>query len=281
MRLRTLIGVAVGALLVASLASAATAPPAAVPAPPAATPRAADGHPDLGGMWRRAAGGRAASFANISGGEGFTRNVTRDGDFENGELDAEVIVKSDQDMPQYKPEYWAQLHDLEEFAYRRPADPAYGCKNPGVVRLGMPAEIIDLPGKVILIYTGEHLWIREVPTDGRPLPKPDDYEATKIVGNSSGHWDGDTLVIETVDFPPDLIWYSSRGWMGSPEAKIVERFRRIGDALTLETTVDDPMFVQPWTPRPQRMVINRDPAPILPQPLPCQDHDGALLPPSN
>ena len=204
----------------------------------------------------------------------------RDGNIDYVEIDGEFMVKSSQDMPDYKPEYWQQIRDLEEYAYRRGPDPAYGCKNPGVVRLGVPAEIVQMPGKVLLVYTGEHLWMREIPTDGRPLPKPDDYEATKVVGTSSGHWDGDTLVIESVDFPPDLIWYSSRGWVGSPDAKVTERFQRVGDTLTLNVTVDDPTFVHPWVLSPQRMVRNRNPRALVAQPLPCQDHDAPLLPPS-
>ena len=282
---------AVSALALAAVGGAAqvAAAPAAGPATAPPTPRTSDGHPDLTGLWRRPP---PPADANVNVGR-FTVGVTsvytggssflviRDGDEDYLEIDGEFMTKSDQDMPEYRPEYWDKIRDLEEYAYRRPADPAYGCREPGVVRLGEPEEIVELPGKVILIYTGEHLWMREIPTDGRPLPKPDDYEGTKIAGTSSAHWDGDTLVIETVDFPPDLIWYSSRGWIGSPEAKITERFTRAGDALTLSTTVDDPMFVHPWTLRPERLLLNRAKAALLQQPLPCEDHDGPQLPPSS
>ena len=122
-----------------------------------------------------------------------------------------------------------------------------------------------MPHKVLLRYGGARSAIREVATDGRPLRSEDQYEGLHILGGSTvGRWEGDTLVVETVDFAPDLVWYSTRGWPMSPDAKITERFTRQGDVLRLETTVDDPAFIRPWVLAPMERQIT----------------SGALLPPA-
>ena len=302
MRMKTLSALALGAgLAVAAYAPSvlAAAAPAARPATAATaaapTPRTPDGRPDLTGLWQRrpeVVANRAFGFADggkseaYSGGQ--TYNIVRDGNIDYVEIDAEFLVKSYQDMPQYKPEFWDKLHQLEEFAYRRPADPEYGCKNPGVVRLAAPAEMFQTPGKVTLIYNGTsddgtsaHIWVREVPTDGRPLPKPDDYDGLRPTGTSVGHWEGDTLVIETVDFPDDGVWYNRPGWFGSADAKVIERFHREGDTLAYDQTIDDPNFIKPWVRPTIYMLANNNPKTLLAQPLSCVEHDADLLPPSS
>lgn len=254
------------------------------------TPRTADGHPNLTGMWR-AGGGRPGGgnrsfqvFGNAGEAEGGgqeTAVATRDGNMNYIEMDAEFLGKAGQDMPLYKPENWEQVRRLEEFSFRRPADPAYGCRNPGIVRLAAPAEIVQLPNKLIFMYSGEHLWMREIPTDGRAFPKEDDYEGARTTGFSVGRWEGDELIVESVDFPADMVWYSNRGWIGSPNAKITERLRRVGDQLSYNVTVDDPLFLKPWVRPAQSLLANNDPAALLLSPTPCLDRDGAQLPPSS
>ena len=63
-------------------------------------------------------------------------------------------------------------------------------------------------------------------------------------GNSRGHWDGDTLVVETTGFPEGMAY---RG--GSPRQRLVERFRRVdAETLRYELTVIDPeTWTAPWT----------------------------------
>jgi len=123
-----------------------------------------------------------------------------------------------------------------------------------------------MPRKVLLRYGGARSAIREVAMDGRPLRSEDQYEGANILGGSTvGRWDVDTLVVETVDFAPDLVWYSQRGWFMSPGAKVTERFTRQGDVLRLETTVDDPAFLRPWVLAPMERQVTA----------------GALLPPAS
>jgi hypothetical protein len=192
--------------------------------------------------------------------------AVRDADFYWLEIDQEIILKGNREnLPLYKPEHWEQVRINEEYGYERPADPGWGCQEVGIIKRGFPAEIIQMPHKVLLRYGGHRSAVREVAIDGRPLRSEDQYEGLHILGGSTvGRWQGDTLVVETVDFPPDLVWYSTRGWPMSPDAKITERFTRLGDVLRLETTVDDPAFIRPW---------------VLP-PMERQITPGALLPPA-
>jgi hypothetical protein len=287
---------AAGAFILATGALAAGAPPATRPAAPAApAPRLANGHPDFTGYWTRrpapGAGPANRSFLvqdagkTDSGGE-LTVHHFRDGNFNYAEIDAEFDVKLSEDMPVYKPEFWDKVRNNEEYGYRRPADPGYGCGNPGLVRMGVPVEMFETPGKITLIYAGGGAgasgpWVRDIPTDGRKLPSPDDYGGVNPQGVAVGHWEGDTLVIETVDFPGDATWYSTRGWIGSAEAKVTERLHYQGDTLVYDQTVEDPAFQKPWVRPTVYLQASKNPSQTMPVQPPCVEIDGAYLPPSN
>jgi hypothetical protein len=199
--------------------------------------------------------------------------VVRDANFHWLEIDQEIIIKSNREnLPLYKPEHWEQVRSNEEYGYERAVDPGFGCQEVGIVKRGFPAEIIQMPHKVLLRYGGHRSAIREVATDGRPLRAEDEYEGLHILGGSTvGRWEGDTLVVETVDFAGDLVWYSTRGWPMSAETKITERFTRQGDVLRLETTVDDPAFIRPWVLAPMERQVT--PAGMLPPAATCIELD--------
>jgi hypothetical protein len=86
---------------------------------------------------------------------------------------------------------------------------------------------------------------RQVFTDGRPLPRVD---MLSFKGYSTGHWDGDTLVVETIGFP-DGTWLDRQGSPLTDAAKITERWRRVNyGRMEIEITVDDPKaYTKPWT----------------------------------
>ena len=273
--------VALGALSSGvSAQTGAILPPAGPPVGP--TPRTADGHPDFTGLWRQ----RGDPSINKVVGRAFDGARRRDGNYNNTEIDAEFVVKSSQDMPQYKPEFWDEIRQNEEFGYRTGHDPMYGCKNPGVVRLDLPLEVFQSKDKITLIYgapiddpTSGHIWLREVATNNPTLPDEDHYDGLRPEGHSSGHWEGDTLVITTVDFPgAGAVWYNLRGWPSSAETKVTERIHRDGDHLYYDQTVEDPAFFKPWV-RPQQ-IATLDPGKpgVLAIPLPCIERDAALLP---
>ena len=100
-----------------------------------------------------------------------------------------------------------------------------------------------------LVQTENHVLIvnemvhetRVIPLDGRP---PLTGAVRQWLGSSRGHWDGETLVVETTNFTPET------GFRGASEnMRLTERFTRIDDEMLLyEFTVDDPdTFTEPWT----------------------------------
>lgn len=115
---------------------------------------------------------------------------------------------------------------------------------PGIMRLPYPIEFVYSPGRVnILIETYSE--IRRIYVDGRPLPEdPDPF----FNGHSVGHWEGDTLVIETVGFN-DLFWFDFRGHPHSTQLKTIERYTRtkFGE-MEVVTTIEDPgAYAKPFT----------------------------------
>ena len=100
-----------------------------------------------------------------------------------------------------------------------------------------------------IVQTDDHVLIvnemvhetRIIPLDGRPFP-PDEIRQWR--GSSRGHWEGDTLVVETRNRRADTPFRGS-----SENMRLTERFTRVADAVLLyEFTVNDPeAFTQPWT----------------------------------
>ena len=82
--------------------------------------------------------------------------------------------------------------------------------------------------------------------DGRPLPV-DPLPTWK--GYSVGHWDGDTLVVESSGFRNDGIWLDRKGSPLTDAATTTERFRRVNyGRMEVQVTVNDPKaYTSPWT----------------------------------
>jgi hypothetical protein len=100
-------------------------------------------------------------------------------------------------------------------------------------------QIFQSPGLVMI--QGEMGDPRIIPTDGRDLPDP---LLPQYNGTSVGHWDGDTLVVETAGFHPDTAW---RG--ASEHMRVTERFTRVDhDTVEYAFTVEDPhTWAEPWS----------------------------------
>jgi hypothetical protein len=108
-----------------------------------------------------------------------------------------------------------------------------------------PRKIVQTPGMVLIVYEANN-GLRQIFTDGRALPKDDPQPWW--FGYSTGKWDGDTLVVETIGFR-DMGWLDEEGTPVTTGAKMTERFRRVNyGTLEIEVAMDDPKtFTEPWT----------------------------------
>ncbi len=115
---------------------------------------------------------------------------------------------------------------------------------PGSMQQPYPLEILFTPGRVTIAIETYSV-VRRIHTDGRPLPADPD---PSYQGSSVGHWEGDTLVVETIGVLPKTSVL--QGLMGHGEQlRITERMRLVApDVLEIATTRNDPtVFVEPYT----------------------------------
>ncbi|HEY4365512.1 MAG TPA: hypothetical protein VGN17_31415 [Bryobacteraceae bacterium] len=126
-------------------------------------------------------------------------------------------------------------------------EPDAHCLPQGVPKIDaapVPWKMVQGPRQVTILYEA-FTQFREIFTDGRALPK--DPNPTWL-GYSVGHWDGDTLVVETSGFNGKA-WLDSAGHPASDALHVTEKFhRRDFGHMDLEITIDDPkMYTKPWT----------------------------------
>jgi hypothetical protein len=134
----------------------------------------------------------------------------------------------------------------ENFANRRTEDPERKCFLPGVPRttyLPYPFEIVQTPGMVTILYEFAHAQ-RRIYTDGTPHTDEIEY----WMGDSRGHWEDDTLVVDVTNHN-DMTWFDRAGNFHSNELHVIERYTRIDeDHINYEATIEDPkVFTRPWT----------------------------------
>ncbi len=127
-------------------------------------------------------------------------------------------------------------------------DPAIHCLGgmPSTMVGGYPMEILMTPGRVTLL-TENFNQTRRIWTDGRGHPSADDLEYT-FQGDSIGHWEGATLVIDTVGVREESV-IDITAIPHSDQIHIIERVHLVGkDQLDWEITLEDPVvFTKPWT----------------------------------
>ena len=238
------------------------------------TPRDGKGHPVLGGIWA-ATRSRAESVpANLDRTSGnFSATLRgRKGSTVNFERDSGVgqRVYPRDTKPWYRPEHWARVQFNDVHGHNKLApDPAFQCYPEGVPRIGLPQEIVQTETTLYFLYP---LHQRRVYIDGRPHPPVEQWVGTWF-GHSVGHWEGDTLVVSTVDFNGQE-WIGWPGWFTSPDKEVTERITRVGNTLTYQATVkDESLLLQPWTTSPETRQLNTDPRAELEEPLPCLERD--------
>ena len=124
-------------------------------------------------------------------------------------------------------------------------DPDFQCFPSGVPRIYLflyPMEIIHTPGRVLMLFEHGHN-IRQIFTDGRGHLQ--DAEPSWM-GDSIGHWEGDTLVVDTIGYN-DKFWIDGKGTPHTEQMHTIERYTRPNfGTLLLDLTLDDPgAFTRP------------------------------------
>jgi hypothetical protein len=195
-------------------------------APPQAVPRTPDGKPDFSGFWSNPA------RPGARGGGALTFNKEKMAPFKPG---GEALF--------YEPRNGDPRHD-EPRAFCMPSGFPSGFFGP------YPIQFVQSKDWLVMVTEFQRI-TRLIPLDGRPHQKG--IEPT-YYGDPVGHWEGDTLVIDTASFKrwslDDYYYQNSKEYRMHSEAfHTIERLRRVDtDTISYEFTVDDPkIFTAPWT----------------------------------
>ena len=217
-----------------------------------------EGRPDLTGTW-----GHQRVFAL----EFVCPEVKADGSVENQECRAAAAAEErGPGFPKYRPEVQAKVDELREKQVAM--DTVLRCYPPGVPRIGPPAKIVQNDREVVFLYDDQNgSFYRIVPVDGRPHRSG---LSASYLGDSVGRFEGDTLVVETVNFT-DETWLTDNGAFHTRDLRVVERLRREGDTIEYQATAYDPsVLAEPWVTQP-RMLRRSDEE--LEEPPRCEERD--------
>ena len=251
------------------------------------TPRGEDGKPILIGMWQRSEAsfraehgpfvqsvrGRNDDGKGVQGWKGRGDGAVS---FINFERDSGIALRAARNKPHYKPEYWDRVQWMDKHGNQE--DPEFVCYPSGVPRIGPPDRIIQSePDELIFLYQNRNgVVVRVIPMNAAPLPY-EEWEGISWLGKPTGRWDGDTLVVESVDFG-DHSWLEFPGYIHSNEMRVTERFTRTGDVLKWDATVDDPeMFLEPWVWNPWYSRVHPNPDANIVEANPCRDYNSKHL----
>lgn len=252
----------------------------------APTPRLADGHPDLSGTWGGGGGGGReyevddkGNATDIFPSRRCAPTQVKCSEYTNQSYDGEFTARREANRPLYRPEYWDKVQYLDMNTNKE--DPIFQCQPLGVPRVGPPARILQTASDVVFLYAAggastQPAEYRVIPTDGRPFD-PVRSQDVYFYGLSVGHWEGDTLVVESIAFN-DLTWLDKGGLFHSDKMKVTEKFTRDGNNMVYDVTVTDPeVLLEPWHMTPRRLRLNTDPKAFLPEGLPCKDYDQSNM----
>jgi hypothetical protein len=252
---------AAAATLICLVASAA--PTAAKP-----VPRLPDGHPDLNGTWDNGSGIDFVQPQKSSDGSvciaGCPTSSAAASPPPSSSATRQAAPAAN--MPHYKPQFLAKVKDLDK--RQVDTDPVLRCKNPGLPRIGPPDKIVQQSKQIVFLYddVSGAFW-RIIPIDGRPHRTDVD---PSYLGDSVGHWEGDTLVIEASQFNDDS-WLTDNGAFHTAALRVTERLHRVGDSIEYQAVVEDPeVLAEPWKPKARILELTQN---ELVEPAPCVDQD--------
>ncbi|MGA2715481.1 MAG: carboxypeptidase-like regulatory domain-containing protein [Bryobacteraceae bacterium] len=167
---------------------------------------------------------------------------------QNGKPDFSGVWYAQRPVDPGKPEPlpWVEALLRERAANNAKDAPGAHCLPRGITNAGalFPYRLVQTPTLLVMLFEDDIPSHRQVFLDGRSHPKDMD---PKWMGHSVGHWEGDTLVIDTVGFD-DRSWITAQGHPHTEKMHVIERFRRpdLGH-LEIEFTIDDPAaYAKPW-----------------------------------
>jgi hypothetical protein len=209
--------------------------PAAAQSPAYKAPRAADGKPNIAGIWQAMneanwdLEGHAAGPAALPAMGAIAAIPPGLGVVEGGEIP-------------YLPA--AAAKRKENFANRMKLDPEVKCYMPGVPRatyMPYPFQIVQSKDNILLTYEYDGAE-RTIPLKD-PGPSPSD----SWMGWSAGRWEGDTLVVDVTGFN-DNTWFDRAGNYHSDALHVVERYTPLSaETMMYEATIEDKkVFSRPW-----------------------------------
>ncbi len=234
----------------------------------APTPRTADGHPDFSGLWAAGGGGggggRGRGAAKGKGTAPAPDNAKAPAAPAPAASDSPPLAtffEIGQNIPGGAPMTpWAEKVYRDRKSQNAKDNPDAHCLPLGYMQLHLhpqPRKIIQTPKLIVILYEAQ-AGVRQIFLDGRPLPNND--PEPWWYGYSIGHWDGDTLVVESTGFRDD-VWLDVNGTPLTSTGKITERFRRPNfGTLQIDITIEDPKaFTEPFTVRVnQRLMPDTD-----------------------
>jgi len=198
--------------------------------------RTADGKPDFNGIWQ------AMGTAHWD----LLDHQARSGPvLELGTIDAVPAGLSVVEGNQIPYQPWAAARKKENYENWLSRDPEVKCYLPGIPRatyMPYPFQILQTHNNDILMAY-EYASASRVIKMGKTEPPPVDT----WMGQSTGRWDGDTLVVDTIGFN-DQTWFDRAGNFHSEALHVIERFtRKSPDVLDYQVTIEDPkVFTRPW-----------------------------------
>ena len=214
------------------------------------TPRTAAGHPDLTGNWTSQDQAWAFLHPQIDSKGDICFTNCKPAPARPQQTAARINAGAAaqgpplRNFPDYKPQFQPEVTTFQHHLVA--SDPIlHACANPGLPRVGPPNYILQTPQMIVFLYTNVNgnYW-RIIPMDGAPHDADADPSP---LGDSVGRWDGDTLVVESVNFTPDT-WLTDYGAFHTADLRVVERVTRKGDAIDYQSTSYDPaVLARPWT----------------------------------
>lgn len=223
--------------------------------------RGAEERPDLNGTW---------GHQRVFGIDSVCVETLPDGSIRGVECAGQAQASADgeqtPEFPAYKTEVLPKVAELRDRQVE--LDTVLRCYPPGVPRLGPPAKIVQTAREVVFLYDDPNgSFYRVIPVDGRSHRAG---LSSSYLGDAVGRFDGDTLIVETINFT-DETWLTDNGAFHTKDLRVIERLRRVGDTIEYQAEAHDPaLLIEPWVTRPRTM---RRSTMELEEPPRCEERD--------